>query len=286
MIRIHRPAAEPARLTQQRERRLPRAIKALNGSGAASKALKDTLKDYDGGKKQLYLAQRRKCAYCERRVGFGSNPVEHFRPKREAWRHQPGKTSDIDGTGYWWLTWTWENQLFACPTCNGSHKRNYFPLATAARLGGPSAPYPHDHLLPAHTALQAESPLLVDPATEDPLDHLDWRPVNPGEPKKLWKWAPLGLTPRGEATIELLGMDELADDVGDHLRDHVVSRAEEICRLVDAGDVGSAVAGWAALANDVVRSDCLLAGPTWNALRFLVDEPRRIRAALALPPRP
>lgn len=51
-----------------------------------------------------------KCAYCETLVE--QLHVEHFRPKRG---------------GYYWLAYSWDNLLLACPICNTS-KKNGFPI--------------------------------------------------------------------------------------------------------------------------------------------------------------
>ncbi len=234
----------------------------------------------------LFLAQHRKCAYCERRVGLGGNALEHLRPKKEAWRHLPGSPPRIE-RGYWWLTWTWKNHLFACATCNTAYKGNYFPLSPgSATLTGPASPYRNKRLRPAHLDVSIESPLLVDPSAEDPLDHIEWRPIDRRQPKRLWKWSPAHLSAKGEATIAVLHLAELADDVGDHVREHVLARTERVCVHIDGGQRAAALAEWRAIGHDLVRPRCQLAGPTWNALHYLVDAPRRAAANLLLPTRP
>lgn len=85
--------------------------------------------------------------------------IDHFEPKSLA----PLRTFD------------WLNHLLACSFCNSNQKRNRFPTAVDG------------------------SPLLVDPTTDDPLDHL--RLVLPlGEYR--------GLTERGRACIEVFGLNE------------------------------------------------------------------------------
>ncbi len=267
---------------------MKRAFKALNAHGEGSKQLKEELEPYDGGKETLFLGQHRKCAYCDRRAGLEGNHVEHFRPKREAWRHLPDdKPRIVDPVGYWWLTWTWSNHLFVCASCNTGFKKNHFPLAAGSpSLSGPKAPYPHADLQPQHENVAIESALLVDPSVEDPLDHIEWRLVNPTEPRSLWKWNPAGLTPSGEATIKVLGLVALAYDVGAHVRDNLMARANEVCDLVDGGQPVIALQRWLALGKDVAGSHSTFAGPTWNALHVLVDAPRRAAASLPDLPRP
>jgi hypothetical protein len=287
VIRIRRPKTEPRPLAKQRRGGLQRAIAALNAYGVGSTELKDALTHYDGGKATLFRAQHRKCAYCERRVGFAGNPLEHVRPKKEAWRHLPGALPRQVAPGYWWLTWAWTNHLFACAPCNTGFKQNYFPLAAGSVvLAGPAKPYKNKRLRSSYLNFSVESSLLIDPTTDDPLDHVEWRPVNRAQPKRLWKWFPAQLTVRGDATIKVLHFGELADDVGDHIRDHVLSRTESVCAHVDGGRVKAARTEWAAIGHDLVRSTCALAGPTWNALHYLVDQPRRARANLHIPLRP
>ncbi|QNE79396.1 HNH endonuclease [Streptomyces finlayi] len=72
-------------------------------------------------------------------------------------------------------TFEWLNHLLACAYCNSNQKRNAFP-----RSEGDG------------------SPLLVDPTLQDPLDHL--RLVLPLCTYK-------GLTPQGEACIDVFGLN-------------------------------------------------------------------------------
>lgn len=62
-------------------------------------------------KDQLEKIYLRKCAYCETFVE--QMVVEHYRPKRG---------------GYYWLAYSWDNLLLACPTCNG-FKGDAFPVS-------------------------------------------------------------------------------------------------------------------------------------------------------------
>lgn len=84
--------------------------------------------------------------------------VDHFEPLA----HNPARTFD------------WLNHLLACSMCNSHHKRDRFPLDELGR------------------------PLLIDPASEDPFDHLDLR---------LSVGVYLPRTPQGEATIDVCGLN-------------------------------------------------------------------------------
>jgi uncharacterized protein (TIGR02646 family) len=83
-----------------------------------------------------------KCPYCDT-GNIGQGDVEHFRPK--------------NNNSYWWLAFTWENLLLACPDCNRVFKNRKFPLAS----GGVEARQPGDSLV-------LEKHLLINPLDEDP----------------------------------------------------------------------------------------------------------------------
>ncbi|NUR52171.1 MAG: HNH endonuclease [Hamadaea sp.] len=71
-------------------------------------------------------------------------------------------------------TFDWLNHLLACSICNGHYKRDRFPLDAEG------------------------NPLLVDPTVDDPADHLRL---------SLTTGSYVGLTARGEATIEVCGLN-------------------------------------------------------------------------------
>lgn len=57
-------------------------------------------KHYKSVKTDLLTLYHNKCAYCEEKVE--ELHVEHFRPKKT----------------YYWLAFSWDNLILACPTCN------------------------------------------------------------------------------------------------------------------------------------------------------------------------
>ncbi|MBC6449311.1 HNH endonuclease [Actinokineospora sp. HBU206404] len=71
-------------------------------------------------------------------------------------------------------TFDWLNHLLACSVCNSHQKRDRFPVDEDGR------------------------PLLVDPTSEDPFDHL-LLSLSVGEYR--------ALTPKGTATIEVFGLN-------------------------------------------------------------------------------
>lgn len=119
-------------------------------------------------------AQQRKCGFCEVKITESTGDVEHYRPKNAVWTvrnpgreredlvNVRGRTYNKDfGSGYWWLTYSWDNYLVSCPTCNQKWKNAVFPIAQA-RSGRPVV---GDE--------SSETPLLLDPfGTESPSNHL------------------------------------------------------------------------------------------------------------------
>jgi uncharacterized protein (TIGR02646 family) len=157
-------------------------------------------------KAQLKADQRDKCCFCE--AIFDANvagDVEHYRPK--------GAVATNAGPllpGYYWLAYDWTNLHYACPDCNQYRKRDRFPLTDEAHRA-------RNH----HVDLTAEEPLLLDPSADNPRDHINFK----GE-------APVGLTPRGDATIDLLLLDRagLERDRLRHLQ--ILSRLRESIELL------------------------------------------------------
>lgn len=94
----------------------------------------------DDVRTQLMEDQHSKCSYCECRVTKQYNDVEHYRPK----------------SIYYWLGHNWSNLLYACDLCNRTYKRDSFPLADESTRGD----------------INHESPLIINPSTEDPLIHI------------------------------------------------------------------------------------------------------------------
>lgn len=292
MIRVQR-SPEPTALTTARARRLAAAMQAYAGRSGPSPELSETLTGYDARsvKETLYADQHKKCAWCERRRDFSSSPIEHFRPKNGAWRHLPGESSQISREHYWWLTWTWENLLFACQRCNDQgHKANYFPLvAGTAELPAPRSPLPA--VLPAaHFDLSAEKPRLLDPALDTFLDHVRWVPSNTHQARRLWTWSPRARTERGAATIKILKLEELADEIQQHLVDHVLQGVEDVEQHLRGRRTRQASERWDAVLR-LLEPDRSFTSATWCALTRWVDDSAQLRAALAAaqleaPPRP
>jgi hypothetical protein len=288
MIRIDR-GPEPAELASARKGRLSAAVKAYNRYGPGSRELADALVGYNAAavRKRLFLEQHRKCAWCELRLHYSSSPVEHYRPKAGAGRHDRGEAARVDDGHYWWLTWTWENLLFSCPRCNDQgHKANFFPLASGSQpLAPPKRPH-RSRRGPAFFNTSGEQPLLLDPAADDPLDHIVWKPLQINFARRDWKWMPAGLTPRGVATIAILKLAELADELEHHLRIAVLPSLEELEAHLDAGRRREAKTRWQTLLDNTLAKTSPLAAATWCALEVWMPAAQRAQFGLGAPVRP
>jgi len=288
MIRIDR-GLEPAALAAARTRRLSAAVRAYNQHGHGSPELADKLVGYNlqAVKDALFLAQHKKCAWCEIRAHYSSSPVEHYRPKARAHRHDRGTPPRIDHGHYWWLTWTWSNLLFSCPRCNDQgHKANFFPLAPGSSpLSPPSRPH-RGRRGPRFFDISGEQPLLLDPAVDDPLDHIVWKPLQRALDRRDWKWSPSGLTARGTATIAILKLAEVADLVEHHLRVAVLPSLEEIEGHIAAGRSQETTKRWQALLADTVAASSPFAAATWCALEEWMPAAQRTQFGLSDPVRP
>jgi hypothetical protein len=291
MILIRR-GKEPTGFDKKRDNRLRRAIRAFNKHGAPSPELTSCLKGYGdkSTKEALYKAQHKKCAWCERATDLSSSPVEHIRPKSGAWRNLPGQTR-IEARGhYWWLTWTWSNLVFSCVRCNDpGHKANYFPLlpGTKSVATPPRQPPSSISFLQATTDTSGEHPLLIDPTSGvDPLDHIEWRPINEELAPRLWSWEPVEKTREGAATIAILKLKELTDAVADHVRTRLLPSIEEIDGHLKFGRWQAAKARWARLLDVTLAPTSPLSGPAWQALSRLMPGAKRAKFGLAEPPRP
>ena len=121
-----------------------------------------------------------KCCYCEAKHGRGNLHVEHFRPREAVCQPPDGRN---EYPGYYWLAYSWENLLLACPTCN-RRKSSSFPLEN-----------PEQRARNHHDDLTKERGVLVNPAEENPRDHV-----------RFLADAPRPLTERGRQIISDLDL--------------------------------------------------------------------------------
>ena len=138
-------------------------------------------------KEALMKIHHGKCCYYENQIEPGDLHVEHFRP-RGAFRQTAGGNNKYPG--YYWLAYSWDNLLLACPTCNVT-KGSTFPLEN-----------PKQRARSHNDALANEVAMFVNPAVDDPREHI-----------RFIDDAPCHLTERGRRTINELKLNrnELAD---------------------------------------------------------------------------
>lgn len=189
MIRIDQPPAVPRVLATRGVQKRDAMLAAYDAAPAEYDARRQKFA-FDGAlyghssvKQALVKAQHGKCCFCESKTGLDGD-VEHYRPKAG---FSQGKGQRIQGPGYYWLAYEWSNLLLCCAICNQRFKRGLFPLAdasTRARSHG------HD--------IAREEPLFIDPATQDPEEHISFRYEIP---------FPVGGSRAGRATIEALGLN-------------------------------------------------------------------------------
>jgi uncharacterized protein (TIGR02646 family) len=100
-------------------------------------------------KSALFTIYHGKCAFCEQRVERFQ--VEHFRPK----------------SSYFWLAFSWDNLLYACPDCNGYKSDSFDLFQNKATI--PSNFNEINTISQTYDAI--EEPKLVNPEREN-VEHL------------------------------------------------------------------------------------------------------------------
>jgi len=147
---------------------------------------KDVAKDFkfefkaykrDGVKATLNRLFHGKCAYCETRYA-STQPmdVEHWRPKGLANR---GDGLPDMKPGYYWLAAEWDNLLPSCIDCNRARLQIVPPDNIEVKLGKANQ-FPlaeEDKRVTNHNLadqIQHESPLILHPCHDDPVEHLEF----------------------------------------------------------------------------------------------------------------
>ena len=250
MIRIVR-GLEPPALAPVRNDRLVAA------RGALARGLKIQFTEYDIVKKDLAAMQHNKCCYCEKLEEQAKyRDVEHYRPK----------------SLYWWLSWTWENLLFACIDCNRERKRNQFPLS------------PGDTQLVAEQLPPGtEGPLVLNPSDPaiDPTNHIEFRRVRIQTRER---WVPHGVTACGHKTVEVCGLDRpnLIDLYGQHVIVAVRPKLRDLFAARERGDARAVVSAWSSATRGLLARERPFRALSHDALRVLVPADVRARYQLSL----
>lgn len=149
------------------------AIKLAKQEGAAHQ-VRDSVYGHVEVRKALEELFYRKCAYCETQLPEVNWDVEHYRPKGRVFERQ-------GHPGYYWLAYTWENLLPACPACNQS--RRDLPTWTDPVTGAAAGKLDQFPLRDeskramTHTdPIAAEEPLLLNPCDDDPAGEFKFDP--------------------------------------------------------------------------------------------------------------
>lgn len=178
MRKISKSKEVPARLAAAE---VPESFEAIDSELFSAADVKETLRRDQHGK----------CAYCECLLNGDYGHTEHYRPKGG---YVPEGGTAIHRPGYYWLAYDWNNLLLSCSRCNVGWKRSHFALAdeSARDIAG------HD--------ISRETPLLLNPAAEDPADSIMFRrymavPRHPGTLSAR----------RAQYTIATLGLNSRAD---------------------------------------------------------------------------
>lgn len=267
MIAIQR-GIEPKELADVRSWRLAQQIVERRKAAVDPKHEIPKIDGYDCVKKVLHRAQQGLCAYCGERAREKGLAVEHFRPKGAVDRRLRPQSKQIKQPGYWWLSWTWENLVLSCGTCNTPYKGIYFPIH-----GDPLSELNFD--------LSLEDALLVDPTREDPMDAITWRPVNWMKLQRRplpfaiphLRWKPMAKSPRGKKTIDFLGFrGELTAHITTHIRDTVWPNIEEPHQLMKDGHKDEAQRKWKQNQGNLFGFYRPFQAATYDAIHFLFPE--------------
>ena len=251
MIRIAR-TPEPAALTPVRVEELVKAREARAVGGQTD------FKGYEVVKNALARMQHNKCCYCEKREEQAKyRDVEHYRPKAI----------------YWWLAWTWENLLFSCIDCNREQKRSQFPLEDGSLRLDPEEPPPGN-----------ERPLVLDPSDPiiDPIEEIRFRHERVQGRER---WVPRGLTPRGQKTIEVCGLDRssLLDLYGFHVEECVRPTIQPFVDSCRAASTSDTPAAWEKATRSLLAPDRPFRALSRDALEVLVSPELRKQYRIILP---
>ena len=125
-------------------------------------------KDYKTAEifKQLKTIYNNKCAFCEDTLLNSPNHIEHYRPKN---KNERIKKCYAD-TSYFWLSFSWDNLLLTCGSCNSSKGTCFNIQGTKANYEQKYINYSLDNLQNIIKELDSiEKPLLVNPEQEEQM---------------------------------------------------------------------------------------------------------------------
>lgn len=219
----------------------------------------------------LRQRQSYKCCYCEKFDEEKFTTVEHVRPKSEAKR----SNGRVDQDRYWWLAWTWSNLLFSCQQCN-NHKGSWYPLR-----GDDQSPHFGRPLAIERDPPGDETPLLLDPASDDGILHIQFRPI-----AGRWTPTPREGSLRGYETIKRIKLDrasllDLYGTIAGELDDGIKRIRREI-QLAGQPPAEEVRASWAEVLRRHLRPNAPLAALRYDVLDYAFPKTHRLHWGLSL----
>jgi hypothetical protein len=165
-------------------------------------------------KAKLEASHHGKCCYCETIIPkpYAHSYVEHWRPSRSSRQVRDKKRM---WPGYYWLAYSWDNLLLSCFPCNSTFKNDLFPLVN-----------PVERARHHRMRVEDETPAILKPDGGTNLrDHITFH-----------KEVPVGLTPLGRKTIEVLGLDSPKHELRRDYLEDIKRRRELSIRLMRSAD--------------------------------------------------
>lgn len=132
-----------------------------NYNNGTSKFIIDNVYSHDNIKLKLKEIQKNKCAFCEINLESQHGEVEHFRPKR-MYKQNPKDSANYPG--YYWLSYSWDNLLLSCITCNQKWKKNLFPIKR-----------PEKRAKNHYYNILYERPYFINPYIEEPSNFIRFK---------------------------------------------------------------------------------------------------------------
>jgi uncharacterized protein (TIGR02646 family) len=188
MIKVKRTTAPAILSSEAAERERKLAQEHYDKKANLKKEFKFKIYGDRSVRDALEVMFRRKCAYCEVKIGAGDeSEIEHWRPK--------GAVKEDDGTrsfpAYHWLASRWDNLLLSCIKCN--RPRKYRKMGSEEEeedevweRSGKGMLFPlsaGDVRATTEGAERSEHPLLLDPCKDDPQTYLEFVLLD-DEPKR------------------------------------------------------------------------------------------------------
>lgn len=184
----------------------------LRTSARATFGFDSSIYAHDDVKSLLKDIQNHKCCFCEAKITHVSHGhIEHFRPKAGF------VLTDGSATiypGYFWLTYDWDNLFLACEKCNSRpNKGNYFPLSDESQRASFT-----------ERDISREDPLFIDPALDDPEEHISFTGPDPIVKNS---------SEKGKASIKHLGLGR--EELVEHRRSkfNLLKALKEIIEITE-----------------------------------------------------